>query len=588
MLLIKHFQKYYLLYLWAFLPGILILAGIDYLQLEIPRIIGTIIDGLDVGTITEIRQVVEPLIYISVIVIIMTIGRFLWRFLIFGAGRRIETDIRREMFMHATKLDQAYYSNQKIGSLMSYFINDLGAVRELFGFGTLMIVDGLFLGTFVLIRMFRLNWLMTVYALIPIVLMGVLIYFINIKMEKKFKLRQEAFESMSDYAQESFTGITVIKAYVREIKDAIRFKKRSLDVYDKSMDHMKYAIVVNVIIDALISLVILAIIAYGSILIGYGNLSSGELTEYISYFFSLLWPVFAISYFMNLNGQAHASAKRIYEFLESKPLVIEKEDAVKPLALVGSIKADHLSFKYPDAEHDILHDLSFEINAGEMVGILGKTGSGKSTLVELLLHVYNTEPKMLYVGGEDIATLSIKTLRDHIGYVPQDNFLYSDTIRNNIGFSFEKMDEDHLIEVAKLSDIHDNIVDFKEGYQTMLGERGVTVSGGQKQRISIARALAKDPTILILDDSVSAVDTKTEEAIISNLRKVRSGKTTLMIAHRISTVKKLDKIILLEKGHLIGFGSHDELLATNKTYQDMVKLQELEALVGEVSNHAWF
>lgn len=586
MLLLKHFRKYYLLYLWAFLPGILILAGIDYLQLEIPRIIGTIIDGLDVGTITQISQVINPLIQISMIVIVMTIGRFLWRFLIFGAGRRIETDIRREMFMHATKLDQTYYSNQKIGSLMSYFINDLGAVRELFGFGTLMIVDGLFLGTFVLIRMFRLNWLMTLYALIPIVLMGVLIYFINIKMEKKFKLRQEAFEKMSDYAQESFTGITVIKAYVREMKDALGFKRRSKDVYDKSMEHMKYAIVVNVIIDALISLVILAIIAYGSILIGYGNLSSGELTEYISYFFSLLWPVFAISYFMNLNGQAHASAKRIGEFLDAKPIVVEKEDAIKPSTLEGSIKATNLSFRYPDADHDILHDLSFEIKAGEMVGILGKTGSGKSTLVELLLHVYNTNPNMLYIGGEDIATLSIKTLRDHIGYVPQDNFLYSDTIRNNIGFAFEKIDDEHLIEVAKLSDIHDNIVDFKEGYNTLLGERGVTVSGGQKQRISIARALAKNPTILILDDSVSAVDTKTEEAIISNLRKVRTGKTTLMIAHRISTVKKLDKILLLEKGHLIGFGSHDELLATNQAYQDMVKRQELEAIVGEVSNHA--
>lgn len=586
MILLKHFRQYYLIYLWAFLPGILILAGIDYLQLEIPRVIGGIIDGVDKGVITAIGQIERELIYLLIIVLIMTVGRFLWRFLLFGTGRRIETDVRREMFFHATRLDQAYYTNQKIGGLMSYFINDLNAVRELFGRGTLMIVDGLFLGAFVLIRMFGLNPIMTGYALIPIGLIGVLVFFLSKKIELKSKIRQEAFEHTSDFAQESFTGITVIKAYVREAAESLGFKKKSQDVYNKSMDFMKYVIVINVIIDALISLVILAIIAYGAILIGYGDLTSGELTEYISYFFSLLWPVFAISMFLNLNGQAQASAKRIYEFLESKALVVENKDAIKDVQLDGSIRAVNLTFTYPDSDTPILQELSFDIKAGEMVGILGRTGSGKSTLVELLLHVYNTEEGMLYFGEYDIASLSIKTLRAHMGYVPQDNFLYSDTIENNIGFAFESIEHDRLIEVAKLADIHENVIEFKHQYQTLLGERGVTVSGGQKQRISIARALAKDPKILILDDSVSAVDTKTEEAIISNLRKVRTGKTTLMIAHRISTVKKLDKIILLEEGRLIGFGSHEELLASNSVYQDMVKRQELEALVGEVSDHA--
>ena len=586
MILLKHFRQYYLIYLWAFLPGILILAGIDYLQLEIPRVIGGIIDGVDKGEITAIGQIERELIYLLIIVLIMTVGRFLWRFLLFGTGRRIETDVRREMFFHATRLDQAYYTNQKIGGLMSYFINDLNAVRELFGRGTLMIVDGLFLGAFVLIRMFSLNPIMTGYALIPIGLMGVLVFFLSKKIELKSKIRQEAFEHMSDFAQESFTGITVIKAYVREAAESLGFKKKSQDVYNKSMDFMKYVIVINVIIDALISLVILAIIAYGAILIGYGDLTSGELTEYISYFFSLLWPVFAISMFLNLNGQAQASAKRIYEFLESKALVVEHKDALKDVQLDGSIRAVNLTFTYPDSDTPILQELNFDIKAGEMVGILGRTGSGKSTLVELLLHVYNTEEGMLYFGEYDIASLSIKTLRAHMGYVSQDNFLYSDTIENNIGFAFESIEQDRLIEVAKLADIHENVIEFKHQYQTLLGERGVTVSGGQKQRISIARALAKDPKILILDDSVSAVDTKTEEAIISNLRKVRTGKTTLMIAHRISTVKKLDKIILLEEGRLIGFGSHEELLASNSVYQDMVKRQELEALVGEVSDHA--
>jgi len=586
MLLLKHFRKYYLIYLWAFLPGVLILSAIDYLQLEIPRVIGQIIDGVDQGVITNINQINNSLLYLLIVIIIMTVGRFLWRFLLFGTGRRIETDLRKEMFFHATKLDQTYYSNQKIGGLMTYFINDLNAVRDLFGRGTLMIVDGLVLGTFVLIRMFSLNPVMTAYAMIPVGLMGILVFFLNLKIEKKFKVRQKAFENTSDFAQESFTGITVIKAYVREAAEALGFKKRSEDVYNKSMDFMKYVIVINVIIDALISLVILSIIAYGAILIGYGGLSSGELTEYISYFFALLWPVFAISFFLNVNSQAQASAKRIYEFLEAKPSVVEKEDAIKDIELEASITAKNLTFTYPDGNHPILHDLNFTIKAGEMVGILGKTGSGKSTLVELILHVYNTDPDMLFIGGYDITKLSITTLREQMGYVPQDNFLYSDTIRNNIGFAHNFIEENELIAIAKLADIHDNVIEFKDQYQTMLGERGVTVSGGQKQRISIARALAKDPNILILDDSVSAVDTKTEEAIIANLRKVRKGKTTLMIAHRISTVKKLDKILLLENGHLVGFGSHEELLINNEIYQNMVKRQELEALVGEVNDHA--
>ncbi|MDY0345194.1 MAG: ABC transporter ATP-binding protein [Bacilli bacterium] len=586
MILLKHFRHYYLKYALAFLFGVVILVVIDWYQLEIPRIVKTIIDGVENESINHLNQIFEPLLTVVLIVVGITIGRFLWRLLLFGTGRKIETDIRQEMFTHATTLDQNFYSKQKIGGLMSYFINDLNAVRELFGFGLLMIIDGLVLGIFVLVRMFSLDWVMTLYAFIPIALMGVLVFFLELKMEQKFKLRQEAFESTSDFAQESFTGITVIKAYVREVAESLGFRKKSQEVYQKSMDHMRYAIIVNIIIDAMISVVIIAIIAFGSIMIAQGNLSSGELTEYIAYFFTLLWPVFAISWFLNINGQAQASAKRIYAFLESKAIVNEHPDAIKDATLDGSITFNHLSFTYPDAEEPILKDISFSIKAGEMVGVLGKTGSGKSTLVELLLHVYNVEENMIKYGDYDHAKLSLKTLRNHIGYVPQDNFLFSETIKDNIGFAFSEIEEEKLEEVGKLSDIHEDVMSFKEQYQTILGERGVTVSGGQKQRISIARALAKDPTILILDDSVSAVDTKTEEDIIHNLRRVRKGKTTLMIAHRISTVRHLDKIVLIDQGRLTGFGTHAELLKSNSLYKEMYNLQKLEELVGEEEVYA--
>lgn len=586
MIFLKHFRHYYLKYGISFFLGVAILIVIDWYQLEIPRTVKEIIDGVENQTLTMVSQALWPLLTIVIITVGITIGRFLWRILLFGNGRKIESDIRQEMFEHATKLDQNFYSHEKIGGLMSYFINDLGAVRELYGFGLLMIVDGLVLGIFVLIRMFALDWVMTLYAFIPIALMGVLVFFLELRMEKKFKLRQEAFENASDFAQESFTGITVIKAYVREAVESFGFKVKSQDVYDKSMAHTRYAIIVNIIVESMISIVILAIIAFGSILIATGDMSSGELTEYISYFFTLLWPVFAISMFLNINSQAQASAKRIYAFLESKPIVKEATDAFNNVTLDGSLSFNNLTFTYPDAEEPVLKDITFAIKAGEMVGILGRTGSGKSTLVELLLHVYNVEEGMIRYGEYDHTKLALKTLREHIGYVPQDNFLFSDTIKNNIGFAFDKIDEQALVEVGKLSDIHDDVMAFKDKYETTLGERGVTISGGQKQRVSIARALAKDPTILILDDSVSAVDTKTEEDIIKNLRRVRKGKTTLMIAHRISTVRKLDKIVLIEQGRLAGFGSHAELIKNNPLYKEMYNLQKLEELVGEGDNHA--
>ena len=586
MILLKHFRHYYWKYALSFLLGVAILVVIDWYQLEIPRIVKTIIDGVENQTITNASQILWPLLTIVFIVVGITIGRFLWRWLLFGNGRKIETDIRQEMFEHAAKLDQNFYSHEKIGGLMSYFINDLSAVREIFGFGLLMIVDGLVLGVFVLVRMFALDWVMTLYAFIPIALMGVLVFFLEVKMEKKFKLRQEAFENASDFAQESFTGIAVIKAYVREAAEALGFKNKSRQVYEKSMDHMRYAVIVNVIIDAMISIVILAIIAFGSIMIAKGSLTSGELTEYISYFFTLLWPVFAISWFLNINGQAQASAKRIFAFLEAKPIVSEHPEALVDVALDGSIAFQNLTFAYPDAEEPIIKDVSFSIKAGEMVGVLGKTGSGKSTLVELLLHVYNVQEGMIRFGCYDSTRLALKTLRHHIGYVPQDNFLFSDTIRNNIGFAFDKISDEKLLEVGKLSDIHDDVMSFKEQYETILGERGVTISGGQKQRVSIARALVKDPTILILDDSVSAVDTKTEEDIIKNLRRIRKGKTTIMVAHRISTVRNLDKIVLIDDGRLAGFGTHSELIKSNPLYKEMFNLQKLEALVGEEASHA--
>ncbi len=583
MIFLKHFRHYYIKYGWSFFFGLVILISVDWFQLDIPRIIRTIIDGVESGQILVIEDAFAPLLHIIIIVLGMTVGRFLWRHFFYGTSHKIAADVRQAMFHQLTDLDQTFYANQKVGGLMAYFTNDLNVIREVYGSGILMLVDGLVLGSFVLFRMLNLQFWMTIIAFIPIALMGILVFFIEKKIEAKAKLRSESFEALSDYTQESFSGTTVIKAYVREIAQSLGFQKKSNDVYEKSMDNIKYNTVVNVLIDTMITLVILAILAYGSLLIALGDLSSGQLTEYIGYFFTLLWPVFAIATFLNINAQAQASAKRVNELLSKKPLIQTPTSPIQKV-LKGKIELRNLRFQYPDGKQPVLDGVSFTIQQGEMVGILGRTGSGKSSLVELLLHLYDVEPGMLLFDQVDARELSMDSLRQAIGYVPQDNFLFSDSITNNIGFGLDKPTQEEIETVAKLADIHDNVIGFKEGYQTILGERGVTVSGGQKQRLSIARALAKQPAILILDDSVSAVDTKTEESIITNLKRIRKGQTTIMVAHRISTVKKLDKIVLLDQGKLVGIGSHEELLATNALYQEMVRLQTLETLVGETKH----
>lgn len=587
MLFGKHFRRYYFIFGHLFLLGIAVLILVDWIQLDIPKLVGGIIDTLG-STNPDQDLVLSSIKTIGLLAIVITIGRFLWRYTIFGASRRIEFRLRNVMFTHATKLSQSYYSQEKVGGLMTYFINDLEAIRMTFGPGILMIVDGLMLGGFSLYRMANLNGRLTLYASIPMLALLIIMIFIRKQISKKFKVRQEAFEKLSDFTQENFSGITVIKAFVREIKEYMFFQKKNEDLYDKHLSFVKYVVIINIIVGAAINLVILSIVLFGSLLVinrDQTGLTAGQLTEYISYFFSLIWPVMALSQFMQIQGQAKASAERITKFLDHPYDVYDTPEAKNVQGLKGEIIAKNLTFQYPDGDSPVLKNVSFEIKQGEMVGVLGRTGSGKSSLVDLFLRIYNLEKGQLFIDHHDIMELSLESVRDAIGYVPQDNFLFSETIRNNIGFAYDKPDLKKVEESARLADVYDNVIEFKDGFETMLGERGVTVSGGQKQRISIARALSKDPEILILDDSVSAVDTKTEESIIRNLHLIRKGKTTIFIAHRISTVKKMDKIILLDQGEIVAVGTHQQLLKTSELYQDMVRRQQLETIVEGGDNH---
>ena len=586
MLFGKYVNKYYLKYAHFFLLGIAALLFVNYFQLEIPKLIGGIINGLEDKSLTQ-PQLKEFISRFFVVAIVMFTGRFLWRICILGNGIRIECDLRNELFNRMQKLSQRFFQENKTGALMALYTNDLTVVRRTFGMGTIMLIDALSLGTMALIYMFRINVMLTLISLVSLIVIMIVGSIIGKKITKATDDNFKAYGRMTDYVQEDFSGISVIKAFVKEKLQMKRFQKYNQDNRDTTLKITKNALKMEIIISVTLTLINLAIIGYGAYLIyqkSIGaietNMDIGTLTEFLAYFDSLIWPIMAIGRLIDLRSQGQASLNRITDVMEERVeindlLVEEAVDTVEPLN--GDIEYRNVEFAYPNSEIKVLTNVNFKINAGEFVGIMGGTGVGKTTIVDLLLRIYNIEEGMLYLDGTDIMHLPIKYVRDNISYVPQDNFLFSQSIEANIAFS-SSLDEEkkEVVDYAKLSDVHKDIVEFKEGYETILGERGVTVSGGQKQRISMARALYKDSSILVLDDSLSAVDTETEKKIITNLRELRKGKTTIIIAHRISTLQYLDKIIVVEDGSVTGVGTHNELVANNEHYANEVRLQELE------------
>ena len=409
--------------------------------------------------------------------------------------------------------------------------------------------------------------------------------FVGRYLKKKFEKRQEAYANLSDFAQESFSGLSVIKAFLKETQELKRFAKINKENMDANINYIKMQMLLErLLFGFLIGSVFVILYGVGGYIITEGQAEEfgvGTLTEFVSYFSTLIWPMMAIASLINLSSQARASMDRIDAVLNHKIDVKDAPDVIEDHEIKGEITFNNLKFTYPNTEREVLSEVSLTIPKGTSVGLIGKTGCGKSTLVNLLLRIYNINENSILLDGVDIMKLPIKQVREAISYVPQDNFLFSDTISNNIGFSKEEINMDDVRRASIASDVEENILEFTEQYETVLGERGVTVSGGQKQRISIARALMKNSEILILDDSVSAVDTKTEETIIGNLKKLRENKTTILIAHRITTVKKLDKIIVMDDGKVVGYGTHEELEQTCPLYQNMVFLQRLEDDMGE-------
>ena len=585
MILGKHINRYYLRYgLWLLL-GLAALILVDILQLEIPKFYRMILDGMNHGQVTvdgetlpfTMEFVLDTICMPMVVVILLMIFcRFLWRICFFGSAIRLEEDLRNRMFSHAKELSREYYQVNKVGDLMSLFTNDLDTVQECFGWGVMMFFDAIFMGGLAIWDMWQMDHTLTLLSLIPMAFLLASSTIVGSRMAKKWDIRQEAFSRLSDFSQESFSGIAVIKAFVKEAKELWAFKKLNVENEKANVDHTKISVLFRVLVTLFVESVICIILGYGGYLVYQKQFTGGQLMEFIGYFNAIIWPIMAVSELIDMTSRGKASLNRISELLDAPIHVKDRSDVEELKNVRGKIQFKNLTFRYPDGEFDALENLSFTIEAGENVGLVGKTGSGKTTLVDLILRTYNVPDGTVFLDDRDVNELTIHSVRQACAYVPQDNFLFSDTIENNIAFGVEGRDLDKVVHAAKLADIHGNISEFRQGYETVLGERGVTVSGGQKQRISIARALMKDAPILILDDSVSAVDTKTETAILQNLRATRAGKTTILIAHRISTIENMDKLLFIDEGRLVAVGTHKNLYETNAAYRKMVDLQRLE------------
>ena len=581
----KHINKYYLRFAPLLFLGLCALVAVDWFQLKIPEFYGYIINGLNDGRVQVGNQllpfdadflwntVCKPML-ITIAVII--VGRFAWRVCFFIPGIKVERSLRKKMFDNCKNLPVQFYHRNKVGNLMSLFTNDLDTVQECFGWGVMMTCDALFLGAMSLYKMIRMNWQLALYSMIPMALMLSIGIIVGKYITKKWDARQAAFSDLSDFAQESFSGIAVIKAFVKEFKELLAFRWLNRKNEKANVEYTRISVLLNITVTLFVESVICVILGFGGYLVYVGTFNAGQLMEFIGYFNAIVWPVMAITDLIDMVSRGRASLKRVSEILDTKNEVCDSPDAQPISAVNGEIEFKNLTFRYPDADYDALSDVSFKISAGESVGIIGKTGCGKTTVADLILRCYNVPRNSLFVDGHDVNDVQTASLRDFCAYVPQDNYLFSDTIENNIAFATDNPQSDDVTQAAILANVHENIAEFAEGYQTKLGERGVTVSGGQKQRISIARALMKNAPILILDDSVSAVDTDTEKVILQNLRQNREGKTTILIAHRVSTIRDMDKVLYLEDGRVAGFGTHNELEKTCSAYKNMVELQKLE------------
>ncbi|MDQ0199875.1 ABC transporter transmembrane domain-containing protein [Neobacillus ginsengisoli] len=562
----------------AYISGILLLLFVALLQLVPPKVIGIIADHIKNGTMTK-GLIVKWVIVLTMVGLATYILRYYWRIMIFGSSVKLSKILRNRLYQHFTNMSPAFYQKRRIGDLMAHATNDLQAIQQTAGAGVLTLVDSLSTGGFVIITMaVTISWKLTLICLIPMPFMAMLTSWFGTMLHRTFHKAQEAFSSLNDKTQESITGIKVIKTFGQEQEDIEDFRKQSEDVVQKNIIVAKIDSLYDPTISIIVGISFFLSIVFGAKYVLAGELTIGQLISFTTYLGLLIWPMLAFGWLFNIVERGRASYDRVTALL-SESVEITDNERVLAIMPSGDIEYKIAEFIYPGEKEAILKDISFSLKSGETLGIVGKTGSGKTTLLKLLIREYERYKGEITFGGKTIQEYKLEKLREAIGYVPQDHFLFSATVAENIAFTNPHAKHDEIEGAAKLASIHQDILQFTDGYQTVVGERGVSLSGGQKQRISISRAILMNPEVLILDDSLSAVDAKTEEAILSALREEREGKTTIITSHRLSAIQHATLILILEDGKIIERGTHEVLMNSGGWYKEMYLRQQLEELV---------